>query len=263
MKLHIISDIHLEFGDLELPGGETLIVAGDMCEARSFGANHDGTSRQIAKDIKRFVDEEFAKYKNVFFVPGNHEYYGRSIEETHKLLKLNLPSSVHILQDNGFRFPDWKRWFYGTTLWTDVGGDSPQGHHHLKHSMSDFSVIEEFSTHRMFMLNKDYKEGLRWFLHLTQKGHDNHSPVIIITHHAPSVLSVHEKYKNDIYMNMGYHNNLDELILSNPQIKLWIHGHMHNPSDYNIGDTRIVCNPRGYYGYEHKNKDYIPLEIEI
>jgi hypothetical protein len=49
-------------------------------------------------------------------------------------------------------------------------------------------------------------------------------------------------------MNGGYHSELSEFILDHPQITLWTHGHMHDPFDYNIGTTRVVCNPRGYKG---------------
>jgi len=51
-------------------------------------------------------------------------------------------------------------------------------------------------------------------------------------------------------MNGAYHSDLSEFILDHPQIKLWTHGHTHHPFDYMIGGTRIVCNPRGYDGYE-------------
>jgi hypothetical protein len=51
-------------------------------------------------------------------------------------------------------------------------------------------------------------------------------------------------------MNGGYHSDLSEFILDHPEIVLWTHGHTHELFDYTIGDTRIVCNPRGYIGYE-------------
>ena len=47
-------------------------------------------------------------------------------------------------------------------------------------------------------------------------------------------------------MNGAYHSDLSDIMLDNPQIKLWTHGHTHHPFDYVIGETRIVCNPRGY-----------------
>jgi hypothetical protein len=53
-------------------------------------------------------------------------------------------------------------------------------------------------------------------------------------------------YAHETLMNGGYHSDLSEFILDHPQIKLWTHGHTHVPFDYMIGETRVVCNPRGY-----------------
>ena len=64
-------------------------------------------------------------------------------------------------------------------------------------------------------------------------------------------------------LNGGYMTELSEFILDNPEIKLWTHGHTHSSHDYQIGNTRIVCNPRGYAGYEAISENYKPLTIEI
>ena len=69
---------------------------------------------------------------------------------------------------------------------------------------------------------------------------------VVVGHHSPSFQSVHEGYKTEYLMNGAYHSDLSEFILDRPQIKLWTHGHTHHPFDYMIGETRIVCNPRGY-----------------
>jgi hypothetical protein len=76
--------------------------------------------------------------------------------------------------------------------------------------------------------------------------------VWVLTHHGPSYQSVHPKYRNSGIANGAYVNNFDDLILNNPQIKYWSHGHTHESFDYMIGDCRVVCNPRGYYnGYNN------------
>jgi len=69
---------------------------------------------------------------------------------------------------------------------------------------------------------------------------------VVVGHHSPSFQSCHEMYGNDHLMNGGYHSDLSEFILDHPQIVLWTHGHTHHPFDYMIGETRVVCNPRGY-----------------
>jgi Icc-related predicted phosphoesterase len=80
---------------------------------------------------------------------------------------------------------------------------------------------------------------------------------VVVGHHAPSKLSTHPRYQNETLMNGGYSSDLSQFILDNPQIKLWTHGHIHNNSDYMIGSTRVMCNPRGYARYE-ENDDFNP-----
>jgi hypothetical protein len=81
---------------------------------------------------------------------------------------------------------------------------------------------------------------------------------VVVTHHAPSYKSVHPHYAHDTHMNGGYASDLSEFILDRPQIKFWTHGHMHDPSDYMIGECRVICNPRGYVGYEQRTKEFDP-----
>jgi Icc-related predicted phosphoesterase len=78
-------------------------------------------------------------------------------------------------------------------------------------------------------------------------------PVVVITHMAPSFQSVNEKYAHESVTNGGYASDLSEFILDNENIKVWVHGHMHDPVDYMIGDTRILANPRGYTPWEDGN----------
>ena len=86
---------------------------------------------------------------------------------------------------------------------------------------------------------------------------------MVVGHHAPSSLSVHERFVRDTIMNGGYYSDLSEFILDNPKIVLWTHGHMHDPCDYMIGDTRVICHPRGYPGENAWYKNYEPLIVEI
>jgi hypothetical protein len=83
-------------------------------------------------------------------------------------------------------------------------------------------------------------------------------PVVIVTHHAPTELSIDPMYADQFHMNGGYHSRLGEFILDNPCIRVWCHGHVHCVNDYLIGDTRVVANPRGYKGYEQRAEDFDP-----
>ena len=61
----------------------------------------------------------------------------------------------------------------------------------------------------------------------------------------------------------GSYSDLSEFILDRPGIKLWTHGHTHENFDYMIGSTRIVCNPRGYDGYEDIADNFSLKVIEL
>jgi hypothetical protein len=70
-------------------------------------------------------------------------------------------------------------------------------------------------------------------------------------------------YTDATVMNGGYSSDLDEFIENHPEIKLWTHGHTHHPFDYVIGETRIVCNPRGYINHEPAASNFKLLTVEI
>ena len=88
-------------------------------------------------------------------------------------------------------------------------------------------------------------------------------PWVVVGHHAPSKMSTKPRYQGDVIVNGAYSSDLSEFILDHPQIKLWTHGHTHDTFDYMIGTTRIVCNPRGYDGYEGRADDFELLTVEI
>jgi hypothetical protein len=86
---------------------------------------------------------------------------------------------------------------------------------------------------------------------------------VVITHHAPSFASVHERYRSDTTMNGGFASNMDDFILDHPNIKYYFHGHMHDPVDYMIGTTRVMSNPRGYTPYEDGNGFDVNFTVEV
>jgi hypothetical protein len=81
---------------------------------------------------------------------------------------------------------------------------------------------------------------------------------VVITHHAPSFASVNEKYAHEKTMNGGYASELTEFVLDHTNIKVWVHGHMHDPVDYMIENTRVLSHPRGYYGFEYNAEVFKP-----
>ena len=70
------------------------------------------------------------------------------------------------------------------------------------------------------------------------------SSSVIVTHHAPSMLSLPDHRRLE-EISCAYASNLEPLIMEY-QPQLWIHGHIHHSNDYRIGETRVLSNPRAY-----------------
>ena len=92
----------------------------------------------------------------------------------------------------------------------------------------------------------DHEKMLDYIDHVTR----DPGSYIVVGHHCPSELSVAQQYKHDTLLNGAFRSKLDDFIEVRPQIKLWFHGHTHTPFNYWIGDTHVICNPRGYIGHE-------------
>src|SRR5262245_10007462 len=102
MKLHILSDLHLGQAGFEVPAvdADAIVLAGDIARPPEAIAWARGLG------------------KPVLYVPGNHEYYGSSLQGTHdKLAALCAGSDVHLLQERALVLQGVR--FLGATLWTD------------------------------------------------------------------------------------------------------------------------------------------------
>jgi Icc-related predicted phosphoesterase len=261
MKVSLVSDLHLDVGGYcELPGGEVLILAGDICESRNLTKEFHSTKTlyPTGEPNREFPCSEFfrvecAKYDKVFMVMGNHEHYGGKLYKTYAELLGSLPANVTLLEDQVEEYRGVM--FMGSTLWTDLNGGDPITAMHLKMAMNDYRAITEFypdrsvwhklTPERTAEIHFKTKEYFKMILELNRD-----KQFVVITHHSPSFQSVNEKYRYDTTMNGGYSSNMDQFILDNPNIHTWVHGHMHDPVSYYIGETRVVSNPRGYVGYE-------------
>ena len=131
--------------------------------------------------------------------------------------------------------------------------------------MNDFSAIKLKrldGVYRRFIPvdSYDFHRVSKRFIFEKVKDYEK---VVVITHHAPSYASIHTKYLANTNLNGGYATELSDEILDNSNIKLWVHGHTHESFDYMIGSTRVICNPRGYTGYE-TNRTFNPnLVVEV
>ena len=244
MRIWIISDLHLEMEHWlpplsRIPDADVCVVAGDVLNG-------------IANAIE-YLAVEVAPAMPVIFVPGNHEFYrdgileglewGRVAAERH--------DRVHLL-DNGSVVIDGVR-FIGATLWTDyrLDGAAPEDvawamavaegrlNDHRQIAARRLPSYEAFTPAVAQAL---HARSRHWIKRTLQETHDG--PTVVVTHHAPHPGSVHPRWKGAA-LNPCFASDLTEVIAGwRPQ--LWVHGHMHDSADYRVGETRIICNPKGY-----------------
>lgn len=259
MKIRIMSDIHndvnhkypFRLADVD----KFTIVAGDISGSRY--------------DTINWVNDNM---KNGIIIGGNHSGYSDdnvSLQHIHKELSnyYKLEDNVSYLENNYKIIDDIV--FIGATLWTDfkLYGESFQlwDMQNAVKYINDYRYNHYEDNSKLRLLRPEdtlnmFNESFKFIKDTVKQFKDK--KVVIITHHAPSIKSIHAKYLNG-FSNACYASNLEGFIMDNPNIKLWIHGHVHNNFDYIIGDTRIVCNPRGYEMYL-ENLEFNPdFEVEI
>lgn len=261
MNIQLVSDLHLNFGDLTLPGGDLLIMAGDIFEASDWRK-----MASIAVRYDRFCNEELTKYQKVLYVFGNHEHYGGDYSKTAITIGDNLPPHVTLLENSYVELEGTRYW--GATMWTNMNRNNPLAINAAHSGLNDFSHIKwkrkvtqanhhsywtsDFSPQATSQIHRDSLKSLH-------KSLLDPIPHFVITHHAPTHLSIPPEYANST-INHCYYSDLSNTMLDHPHINVWVHGHTHNHSDYLVGNTRVVCNPRGYHGYE-TTANYSALQI--
>ncbi len=229
MKIQYFSDIHLEFGEFDAPDtdAEVIVAAGDI-----------GVGLQGIEWLKQFD-------KPIIYVAGNHEYYGGDIVHTRvAIAQLTVSSQIHFLENeslelNGIRF-------LGATLWTDYLRGNRAAMEQAKRQMNDYQQIRcasrQLTPDQLYDINW---ESRFWLARELDKPH--RGKTVVVTHHAPSMQSC--SLTGTSNYPATYCNNLDDFF-TRFAIDLWIHGHIHAVADYQQEQTRIVCNPRGYTGYQ-------------
>lgn len=224
MKVIIISDLHLDFfkyqyeineflDSLKVEGVETLIIAGDFCEA-------------VCEKFEPSLEKISSLFRDTIYVHGNHEYWGSSFSPK-KLVPKNLVN-IHELVNEELEIGGVH--FVGGTMW--------------------YPRIPQAEISSMFWNDFKYIGGFRnwiWeqskrFRKLLEDKATGES--IVVTHMLPSFKSVPQQFRNNP-TNCFYVSECENLI-EVIQPRMWIHGHTHESFDYNIGDCRVFCNPYGY-----------------
>jgi predicted phosphodiesterase len=294
VKIAIASDLHLEFGDLEIANddkADVLILSGDILVVKDI-AQRDPYGvmgpEYRSNRYHDFMQRCSAQFPHVIYVMGNHEHYNGDFAKTETHLKdvLGYLKNVYVLEKEIKVIDDVT--FIGGTLWTDMNNGDSLTLYHMKAMMNDFRCVENsnrvvnykayeqingvdnrdkpiFKTRTAKFQPEDaFEEHAKFKGYIQQIIQGKFDQKFVVCgHHSPSKQSTHPMYADDTVMNGGYSSDMDEFIADHPQIKLWTHGHTHHPFDYVVGETRIVCNPRGYINYEPQASEFKLLTVEV
>ncbi len=247
MKLHILSDLHTEFADFSPPetDADVVILAGDI------GVGLGG----IEWAARRFPKAP------VIYVPGNHEFYNHDIGLTEEL-KAAAPPNIHLLNNDKLELHGIR--FLGSTLWTDfnLNGASEAwfSRRRAKRLMEDFTSIRNGGRRYTPEDSVELHEASKaWLVAELEKIFEG--PTVVVTHHLPASTSVAKRYANDS-LNPAFASSLEDVI-EKYRPELWIHGHTHVPCDYELFDTRVVCNPGGYPGENRRSEFKDDLVVSV
>ncbi|HUM10707.1 MAG TPA: metallophosphoesterase [Myxococcaceae bacterium] len=229
MRIQPVSDLHLEFDEdhgerfaLSLPVlGDVLVLGGDIVPLRGRD--------QVRKVLGWFC----SRFPEIVYVPGNHEYYRTSPAWGAATLAACARglSNLHVLDPGvaeigGIRF-------VAATLWFPLTPDEET----YRSFVADFALIRHFVP----WVHQTHAAQLA-FLEQTIRPGD-----VVITHHVPHPRSIAPQFAGDP-LNRFFVAEDTAPLLERSGARLWIHGHTHTTFDYRVGETRVVCNPRGYPG---------------
>lgn len=234
MRIQFFSDLHTEDGDLpyEPAPCDVIAILGDLGVGR-------GTIDWMDKHLAG-VD------KPILFVPGNHDpYYGR-LDDRLKMFEYECNQlGIDFLYNKSVEIQGVL--FLGTTLWTDFNLHNKQSDKMLiaHQQMTDYLTIEGGGVDGKITSGEILAEHMKAvaFLEAGLSARKEGQQAVVLTHHAPSALSLGEDVNNRYAPY--YASHLDDLILQY-QPELWLHGHIHRKVQYFIGEeTLVMCNARG------------------
>lgn len=239
MNIQLASDLHLDLLHPRWPQERLISQAQDADVLVLAGDIHKGTLA-----VETFAQWSAQSHVPIIYIAGNHEFYGDSLDAVEQRLRESAAAAgIHYLQQDALILGGVR--FLGCTMWTDYRLRSMysqahvmedvqqrvQDHFHIQTGSQAFTPQDALDQHAA---------SRRWLTQELAKPFDGKT--VVITHHGPHPLSVHPRYVGD-KRNGAYVSDLSALM---PNVDLWLHGHVHDSFDYQVGRCRVVANPAGY-----------------
>lgn len=235
MKIQYCSDLHLEFPKNKryiqanpiIPKAEILILVGDIIPFVEI-EKHD-----------YFFDDVSDKFKHVYWVAGNHEYYHSDLKLRQGKFQETIRENVLLINNSSVVHGDVKIIF--STLWTSI---SPQNALSIQFGLNDFRLIK-YGTEKLTtqIVNIEFEKNIAFIQKSLTNNEDE--KCVIVTHHIPTFDHYPPEYLGS-KINEAFAVDLNEFIENN-SIDFWIYGHHHrNVVDFKIGKTTMLTNQLGY-----------------
>jgi predicted phosphodiesterase len=258
MKFDYCSDLHLDFdkgssrvmNHFPVNKSPALILAGDIAEVAIL----KGKRTALKGQVEEFFAWVSAEYTSVLYVFGNHEFYDAElnygVQNLRAIFKKMGLNNIHVLENNTVEFDD--TIVFGATMWTSMRNSNPNVMNAVQNGMQDYRYIKyvdeyyervTITPEHTIQMHKMTMSALRNFIKDPTSKHK-----VVITHHAPHIQSIDHHHRGSA-LSDAYYEELFDLVFDSG-VHSWVHGHTHNQSDYLIGKTRVLANPRGYWGHE-------------
>jgi len=237
MRIKLISDIHVEWHEdhgtkfvqeFNPDNYDVLVLAGDI-----------GTKSIIVPFLEALSRKDGGKTK--ILVPGNHEYYGSTLNEAKQNILKNKPECVKFL-DNSLVTIDGQR-FVGSTFWFSDGGN-PSKAFVEDMRWADFRYISDLRGKAYGI----HDESMDFLCSTISEGD------IVVTHHLPHKNAISPRFKNST-ANRYFQTDVRENVIE--KAKFWLFGHTHDTNNFQVGNCHLVSNPLGYPGENETFNEFV------
>ena len=240
MKIQFCSDLHQEMGANEkwleahpiIPVADYLVVAGDT--------HHLLDGLRNIPLLSRLAEQ----FKQVFILPGNHEYYARHDAGTSiRPTLFPLRPNVFLVNNVSIQLEDVTLIF--SILWSRIRHHESE----ISRGLYDFYVVRARGSRMTVRAWNHFHDRCCKFIETEAR---KPGKKVVVTHHAPSPLCIAREFIGSP-LNDAFHADMGPLI-GTSDIDCWIYGHSHrNIGDVVINGTTLASNQLGYVALnEHR-----------
>lgn len=229
MKINYVSDIHLEFSPNFTINdtGDILVLCGDIIPANLLNESF----------AKKFFNDISSRFNQVLYILGNHEFYQYDLTYVNKI-KNYFTNNITVLHNESIVIDNIK--FIGGTCWSDFHKVDAMTMKKAPRMISDFKSVKNNGS---ILTVYDWLEEHSKFINVLKQELTNEYTNIVCTHHAPSYLTINDRFKDRYESNGCYSSDLTRFM---DNVDYWFYGHMHEGYDVDYNNCKILTNPRSY-----------------